>query len=124
MPTRPFFLAIVLAALAASACALATVPPHPIPAYALQAAVIYRGEIAVAAFGGMYVVLACVRLAWHGRTPTRIGATLEMPDVADRAGGEVASLHAAVRRLASVCTAIEDRLRALEGAPTEDMPLW
>lgn len=51
------------------------------PDYALQATPVYRAEVALAVFAAGYLVFVCVRLAWHGKTFTRIGSTLEVPEI-------------------------------------------
>ena len=52
------------------------------PDYALDSMLVYRFEIGLVVFVGLYLALVLIRLAYHGRTPTRIGASgADFPDI-------------------------------------------
>jgi len=108
MLRRPFFLATVFAALLSTAAGLAAGAPRPVPAYALQAASVYRAEVGLALFAALHLVGVCLRLAWHGQTFTRIGSTLEVPEVGKDFEHQLVAL-------AAHCEEHDRRLRHLEG---------
>jgi hypothetical protein len=79
-------------------CGLLVRAPHRLPDYALRAAPVYRAEVTLAVFATGYLIAICVRLAWHGRTFTRLGSTIEVPDVNRRLEKGVASLATAINQ--------------------------
>jgi len=65
--------AVIAAATAAGAVALAVPVPARIPAFALCAAPVYRGEVGLACFLIFYVVIQAIGLAVSGRGFVRFG---------------------------------------------------
>jgi hypothetical protein len=69
------FAILVLAAIAVGLFAAVTVsPPADVPAAALQAVVIYRVEVGVAVFFGLYLATMAFALALQNRGFTEIGS--------------------------------------------------
>jgi hypothetical protein len=70
------FAVLVLAAIAVGFIAALTVrPPADVPAVALQAVVIYRLEVGVAVFFGLYLATMAFALALQNRGFTEIGSS-------------------------------------------------
>jgi len=113
MRARPFFSLIAAAAHVAAACGFIAVVPCPTPVYALQSRIVYHAEVAVAVFAATYLVAICIRLAWHGRTLTRIGSTLDVPDVS-RIDDDALSLHVVTAQLTAEYNAIRRARRAIQ----------
>jgi hypothetical protein len=109
-----FASAVVLCAAAgAVAATFAAGPAHP-HAYALNSMLVYRCEIGAVIFAVLYLGLVLVRLAYHGRTPTRIGAGgADLPDL-DLLTGALADSQAAATLLAQVPRDVADQVAALE----------
>lgn len=68
------FPVLVLAGLAVSAyLAASTTVPHPVPAFALKAAAVYRLEVGAACFVAFYLAAMAVILALDGRGFAELG---------------------------------------------------
>lgn len=93
----------------------------PAPEYALGSMLIYKFEIGLVVFLGLYLAIVLVRLAYHGRTPTRIGASgADLPDISTVSGAlselrATADLMSAIpREVAEHLAQLEQRLAVLE----------
>jgi hypothetical protein len=77
---RVFPLFVCAAAALAIAGGIQASPPRNVPAYALDSAVVYKCEVALALFLGLYLLVAAVALAIEGRTLGKISTTgFELP---------------------------------------------
>lgn len=118
---RWLFLALVILCAVASlvAGALAAVPGK-VPDWALRSALVYRLEIALAAFMGLYVIVVSVRLAQQGRAFTRLSAgavSLEAEQLAVATDSSLEALEetrTAASEIADVVSVGLDRLAGLE----------
>lgn len=67
-------------AAAAIACGVGATPPDNAPTYALDSALVYKAEIALALFLGGYLLVAAVVLAIQGRTVGKVSTGgIELP---------------------------------------------
>jgi hypothetical protein len=105
--------AVVIAAFAFAIVGATSAPaPHPLPSIALGATIVWRVEVAGIMFVALYGGIVTARLAWHGRTFTRVGSGgIEIPDV-----GSACSVTDSIDRLAALLADFESRLQALEDA--------
>jgi hypothetical protein len=129
LKTRPFAFALIAAIVLSLVGGLRTpIPADGAPAYALQASIVYRIEVALAVFVALYLAAVTLRLAWYGRTFTRVGASgAEIPDVrliqagvdharqAERLIQEIQAELADLQQLESRLSITEERLRHLDG---------
>ena len=77
---RAFPLLVGGAAVLAIIGGLQASPPRDVPTYALDSAVLYKCEVALALFFGAYLLIAAVVLAIEGRTVGKISTTgIELP---------------------------------------------
>jgi hypothetical protein len=77
---RAFPLFVCAAAVLAGAGGIQASPPEDVPTYALDSAVLYKCEVALALFLGLYLLVAAVALAIEGRTLGKISTTgFELP---------------------------------------------
>ena len=82
------------------------------PSIALGALLVWRVEVAAILFVALYAGIVTARLAWHGRTFTRVGSGgIEIPDI-----GPARSVTDSIDRLAALLADFEARLQALEDA--------
>lgn len=80
MTHRAFPLFVCAAAALAVAGGVQASPPQDVPAYALDSAVIYKCEITLGLFLGLYLLVTAVALAVEGRTLGKISTTgFELP---------------------------------------------
>jgi hypothetical protein len=95
--------ALVVSGIAASSIwvAMATSVPVDVPDFALRAATVYRVEVGVAFFAGLYLAATAVVLATHDRAFTEFGATgISARDLrSDEHDSSLADLEIAVERL-------------------------
>jgi len=71
---------VVIDAMFAVAAAIDAAPPPSVPSYALDSAVLYRGEVGLALFFGGYLFVAAIALALEGRTVGKISTSgIELP---------------------------------------------
>jgi hypothetical protein len=115
--TRPnrLFAGVVIAAtaLGGTGGALVHGPQHP-SEYALNSLLVYRIEVGLILFLALYISIVLVRLAYHGRTPSRIGAGgADLPDVSLIADA-LSEFEAAAAKLATLPPALADRVEELE----------
>jgi hypothetical protein len=77
---RAFPLFVCAAASLAVTGGIQASPPRDIPAYALDSAVLYKCEVALALFLGLYLLVTAIALAIEGRTLGKISTTgFELP---------------------------------------------
>jgi hypothetical protein len=69
-----FALAVITCGLPGCTAGLFSEHAAQAPDYALKSMLIYRFEIGLLVFTGLYLALIVVRPAYHGHTLTRIGA--------------------------------------------------
>jgi len=80
MIRRAFPLLVCVAAVLAIAAGIQASPPEDVPTYALDSAVLYKCEVALALFLGLYLLVTAVALAIEGRTLGKISTTgFELP---------------------------------------------
>ena len=110
---------VVLLALAAALAGAVTAPaPSRLPAVALGSVLLWRVEVAAAAFVVAYLAIVTVRLALHGRTFTRVGSGgVEIPEVRNESTASAAEQETLLAGLAASIRAIDVRLCALEDPP-------
>jgi len=71
---------VVLGAAFAVAAGAEATPPPDIPSYALDSAAIYKSEVGLALFFGVYLLVTAIALAFEGRTRGKISTTgIELP---------------------------------------------
>ena len=77
---QAFPMLVLLAAGFSAGGGIQAVPPRDVPAYALDSAIIYKCEVALALFVALYLLLVAVALAFEGRTVGKITTTgFELP---------------------------------------------
>lgn len=77
---RAFPLLVSLAAVLAVVGGIQAAPPQDVPTYALDSAAVYRCEVALALFLGLYLPVAAIALAIEGRTMGKVSTTgFELP---------------------------------------------
>jgi hypothetical protein len=122
---KPVFAgAVSLAAAGAVVAALlVNVPPHGPPAATLDSEVLFRVAVGAIFFLVFYVVAVIVRLAFYGKTPTRIGtAGTDIPDISDlrQSVEEYASLEKSLsemeERVTELAKNLDLRIARLEKA--------
>jgi hypothetical protein len=129
LKARLFALVVVGAIALALVGGLTTPTPNDgVPAYALEASIVYKIEIALAIFVALYIAVITLRLAWYGRTFTRVGASgAEIPDLslvqagvdhARNAERQIQSLQARLEKVTELqvkVKSLETRIVELEG---------
>jgi hypothetical protein len=79
---RPFAAALALATVLAVVAGASVDEPAITTDWMLRSSIVYHGEVGLATFLALYVLIVLHRLAYHGLTPTKFGKHgAEIPDV-------------------------------------------
>ncbi|HMI82009.1 MAG TPA: hypothetical protein VK480_09510 [Solirubrobacterales bacterium] len=113
--------------MAAAWAGCATSLPASIPDFALRSAVIYRVEVALAAFAGPYLILMALFLALHNRGFSDIGvnglraqdmSSASLKAMADKRRLQMGELRRLLTRSNQMVRQLDHRVRRLEADST------
>lgn len=116
-PEKPSWMLLsavcVAAAIALAVGLLAAVPTAGPPAVALNSEVVFRIEVGAIVFAVLYGLVVAIRLAFWGKTFTKLGTTgAEIPDVSElrKSVKEYAGLENALDQISAQIVAITENL--------------